>query len=85
MKKGMILTAALAAVGADHGVLLEPAGEHDDHDASNHSHGSAATAHTNDNNNDTYGRRLLSWLLQIRSWVASVNGLDHASEGLKGC
>ena len=47
---------------ADHGVLLEPAGEHYDHDASNHSHDSATTADANDDNNDPYGR-LLSWVL----------------------
>jgi len=47
---------------ADRGVLLEPAGEHDDHDASNHSHDSATTADANDDNNDAYGR-LLSWVL----------------------
>jgi hypothetical protein len=52
---------SLGRVG--HGVLLEPAGEHDDHDASNHSHDCAATADTNDDNNDAYGRRLLSRLL----------------------
>ena len=43
----------------DPGFLLERASDEHDHNASNHSHNSAATAHTNDDYNDAHGRRLL--------------------------
>jgi hypothetical protein len=39
--------------------VLERANGDDDHNASNHGHNSAATAHTNDDYNDAHGRRLL--------------------------
>jgi len=39
--------------------VLEHAGDEHDHNASNHGHDSAATAHTNDDYNDAHERRLL--------------------------
>jgi len=43
----------------DAGFLLKHAGDHYYYNASNHSYRSAATAHTNNNDNNAYGRRLL--------------------------
>ena len=46
--------------GPDDGFVLEHAGVDHDHHASNHGHSSAATAHTNDDYNDTHGRLLIA-------------------------
>jgi hypothetical protein len=51
--------------------VLEHAGDEHDHNASNHGHDSAATAHTNDDYNDAHGRRLL---IAKAVAVASVAG-----------
>ena len=44
---------------SDFDLVRQFAGVDDDHNASNHGHGSATTAHTNDHYNDAHERRLL--------------------------
>jgi hypothetical protein len=43
----------------DAGFVLKHAGDDHNHNASNYGHGPAATAYTNDDYNDSHGRRLL--------------------------
>ena len=44
---------------SDLGVVLQHAGDEHDHNPSDYSHDSTATAHSNDDYNDAHGRRLL--------------------------
>ena len=57
--------------------MLEHAGDEHDHNASNHGHDSAATAHTNDDYNDAHERRLLSSQARRgRTYVGGACGLS---------
>ena len=63
MKKAMLLSGVVAVAGLSLVSCSSTPGDEHDHNPSDHGHDSTATACTNDDYNDTHGRRRLTGLL----------------------